>query len=93
MEHSQLGRLTKGWDKKANEAVMKVLGIEVPKESSLKEGPSEKQIVYSALNDSMSIAVKEVFEKSLEWNCTLRIAGFMLAISRIAQCYEDAGIF
>ena len=93
LEHSQLGRLTKGWDSKANEAVVKALGIELPPGSSLKEGPSEKQIVYSALKESMSSAVIEVLEKSMEMNCSMRMAGFILALQKIAQCYEDAGIF
>ena len=93
LEHSQLGRLNKGWERKANEVVMKVLEIEIPAESSLKEGPSEKQIVYSALQEAMSSAVAEIFAKSLELNCSMRIAGFMLAILKISQAYQDAGIF
>jgi len=93
LEHSQLGRLTKGWDSKANEAIVKALEIELPPGSSLKEGPSEKQIVYSALKESMLSAVKEVFEKSIELSTSMRVAGCVLAIQRIAKCYDDAGIF
>lgn len=93
LEHSRLGRLTKGWDKKANEVVVKVLGLEVPAESSLKEGATEKQIVYSALQEAMSSAVTEVFQKSLDLNCSLRIAGYILVIQRISQAYQDSGIF
>jgi len=93
LEHSQLGRLNKGWERKANEVVMKVLGIDLPAESTLKEGPSEKQIVYSALQEAMSSAVIEVFNKSLELNCSMRIAGFIIAIEKIAKCYVDTDIF
>lgn len=91
--HSQLGRLNKGWQKKSNEVLMDALEIKVPPGSNLKEGPSEKQIVYSALQESMSTAIREVFAKSLEFNCSMRIAGYRMAIEKIAKCYEDAGIF
>lgn len=93
IEHSQLGRLTRGWQRKSNEVLMNVLGIEVPHNSHLKEGPSEKQIVYSALQEAMSSAIREVFAKSLELNCSMRIAGYKMAIEKIARSYEDAGIF
>jgi glutamate dehydrogenase (NAD(P)+) len=93
LEHSQLGRLNKGWERKANEVVMKVLGIELPAESSLKEGPSEKQIVYSALQEAMSSAIKQVFAKSVELNCSMRVAGYIISIEKIGRAYEDAGIF
>ena len=93
LEHSQLGRLTKRWDGRANGAVLKLLGVTPPPGCDLNEGPSEKQIVYTALQDSMSAAVREVFAKSLEFHCSMRIAGYVLAIQRIAQCYEDTGIF
>ena len=93
LEHSKLGRLNKGWQRKSNEAVMEVLGIKIPKDDHLKEGPSEKQIVYSALQEAMSTAVKDVFAKSLEYNCSMRLAGYRMAIEKIARCTEDAGIF
>lgn len=93
LEHSQLGRLNKGWQRKANEAVMTVLGIDIPETSSLKEGPSEKQIVYSALQEAMSSAIREIFNRSLEHNCSMRVAGYRMTIERIAKSIEDAGIF
>lgn len=93
LEHSQLGRLNKGWQKKANEAVLDVLEVDIPENSKLKEGPSEKQIAYTALQEVMSTAVREVFAKSLEFNCSMRIAGYRIAIEKIAKAYEDAGVF
>lgn len=93
LEHQRLGRLTKRWESKSTEALIKVLGIELPPKATIKEGPSEKQIVYTALQESMATAVNQVFEKSLELNCSLRLAGFILGIQRISQCYDDAGIF
>ncbi len=93
LEHSRLGRLTKGWEKKANEAVIKALGVTVPAGSTLTDGPSEKQIVYSALQESMSSATTEIFNKSVTLNCSMRVAGYIFAIEKIAQSYQDAGIF
>lgn len=93
IEHSQLGRLTKRWEAKSNEAMMKCLGLAIPAGNRLLEGPSEKQIVYSALQESMASAIKTVFNKALELNCSMRIAGYVIAMEKIAQCYEDAGIF
>jgi glutamate dehydrogenase (NAD(P)+) len=93
LEHSQLGRLTKRWDAKANASLLKILGVVPVPGSALDQGPTEKQIVYTALQDAMSKAVREVFNKSLELNCSMRTAGFVLAIQRIAQVYADTGIF
>lgn len=93
LEHSRLGRLTKGWEKKANEAVIKALGVEPPTGSTLKEGPSEKQIVYSALQEAMSSATTEVYNKSVALKCSMRVAGYIIALEKIAQCYQDSGIF
>jgi glutamate dehydrogenase (NAD(P)+) len=93
LEHSTLGRLTKRWESKANEALMKACGIDPTNGGQLKEGPSEKQIVCSALQEAMSSAINGVFEKSLEMKTSLRVAGYVVAIQRIAQCYEDTDIF
>ena len=93
LEHSQLGRLTKRWDAKSNASLLRILGVVPVPGSALEQGPTEKQIVYTALQDAMSKAVRDVFKKSQELNCSMRTAGYVLAIQRIAQVYADTGIF
>jgi len=56
-------------------------------------GPSEKDIVYTALEESMKDTVRNVFEMSEEIKCNMRIAAFVIAIKKLANTYEDTGLF
>ena len=88
LQHSKLGRVTKGWEQKSRKELLRLLG----KESPLAEkGPEEKDIVYTALEEIMAATVREVFELSEKMNCSMRTAGFVIAIGKVAKCYEETG--
>jgi len=88
LQHSKLGRLTKGWEQKSRKELLRVLGGESP---VAEKGPEEKDIVYTALEEIMSSTVREVFDLSEKMNVSMRIAGFVIAINKVAKCYEETG--
>ena len=88
LEHSKLGRLTKGWEEKSHKELLALLGKETP--ASLK-GPEEKDIVYTALEEIMSCTIREVFELSEKMKVSMRVAGFVISVGKVAKCYEETG--
>ena len=90
LEHVRLGRLSKGWERKSKRELGALLGIKADKLDKL-EGPTEKNIVYTALEEIMCSACDDVFNYSREHNVSLRIAGYARSILKIAQTYREAG--
>ena len=90
LEHARLGRLTKGWERKSKQELGSLLGISTEKLEKL-EGPSEKNIVYTALEEIMCTSCDAVFNYSMKHNVSLRVAGYALTIAKIAQTYREAG--
>eukprot|EP00831_Metopus_contortus_P028371 TRINITY_DN23595_c0_g1_i1.p2 TRINITY_DN23595_c0_g1~~TRINITY_DN23595_c0_g1_i1.p2 ORF type:complete len:215 (-),score=51.70 TRINITY_DN23595_c0_g1_i1:9-653(-) len=88
LQHSKLGRLTKGWEKKSRKDLLKLLGKE---STSLERGAEEKDIVYTALEEIMAYSVREVFDLSEKMKVSMRVAGYVIAITKIANCYEETG--
>jgi glutamate dehydrogenase (NAD(P)+) len=91
LEHARLGRLTKGWEKKSKKELATLLGIESDKLEKL-EGPTEKNIVYTALDEIMTSTCKAVLKYSVEKKVTLRVAAYAQTIMKIVQTYKEAGI-
>jgi len=90
IKHVKLGRLLKGWEKKSKEAILGFLGKKPEKEADV-AGPSEKDIVFSALEDILKSTIKELIATCEKNNVTLRAACYMTAIKRINMTYQDAG--
>ena len=90
LEHVRLGRLTKGWERKSKKELGTLLGVSMDKIEKL-EGPSEKNIVYTALEEIMCTTSLAVFEYSQKYNVSLRVAGYAQTIAKIAQTYKEAG--
>jgi glutamate dehydrogenase (NAD(P)+) len=88
LQHAHLGRLTKGWEEAAQTEMLKLLGKEG---SFAPKGATEKDIVYSALEEIMSTSIRDVFELSEKMNVSLRISAFIIGLNRVLRCYDDAG--
>jgi len=88
IKHVKLGRLIKGWEKKTNESIL-ALFKKAPEKTL--EGPSERDIVYSALDDIITSTVKELVATAEEKKVSIRTAGYHIAISRIYKMYAEAG--
>lgn len=91
LEHVRLGRLTKGWERKSKKELATLLGITGDKLKNI-EGPSEKNIVYTALEEIMNSSCRAVFKYSTEHKVNLRVAAYAQTIQKIAQTYKEAGI-
>jgi glutamate dehydrogenase (NAD(P)+) len=56
------------------------------------KGPSERDLVYSGLEEIMCNTMKDVISLSQKENLSIRIAAYKIAIMRIYNTYLDAGI-
>lgn len=97
LQHVESGRLTKRWEQKSKEELYDVIKGEgaskrlLTRAQTAFRGASEKDIVYSGLEEIMCSAVKENWEKSIEMDVSLRIACYVTAIERVANSYADCG--
>ena len=91
LEHVRLGRLTKGWERKSRKELANMIGISGEKLDKL-EGPSEKNIVYTALEEIMTTSCRNVLSYSLEHKVSLRVAAYAQTIAKIVQTYKEAGV-
>lgn len=92
IEHIRLGRLTKGWETKSKREVIKLMRKSQDVDLESFKGPSEKDIVYTALEEVITSATDDVINYSLENKKNLRISAFELVIKKIAKVYQEAGI-
>ena len=99
LEHVRMGRLMKGWhpktqflegDQNNTQTSLPSLNTPALQRNSLSHGPSEKEIVYTALEEVITTSIREVYQLSNKMNMTFRTAAMYLAIARIAQTYQDA---
>jgi glutamate dehydrogenase (NAD(P)+) len=56
------------------------------------KGPSERDLVYSGLEEIMCNTIKDVITLSQRKNLSLRIAAYKIAILRIYNIYLEAGV-
>lgn len=90
INHVKLGRLIKGWEKQTKAGILSLLGKDIAIQEKA-EGPSERDIVYTAINEMQHSTVQEVFKLAESKKISLRIAGYVIAIERIHKMYEEAG--
>jgi len=68
-------------------------GREQTKEDlELLKGPSERDLVYSGLEEVMANTIKEVANLSQKEGLSLRIAAYKIAIMKIYNIYEETGV-
>jgi glutamate dehydrogenase (NAD(P)+) len=87
ISHVRLGRLQKGYDEKSKNEFLGMMGM--PNKTMV--GPTEKDIVYTALDESMKETVKAMLAKSLLLNVNMRMAAFVIAIEKVSKTYCDTG--
>lgn len=56
------------------------------------KGPSERDLVYSGLEEIMCNTMKDVISLAQKENLSLRLAAYKIAILRIYNIYLEAGI-
>lgn len=100
LDHMRPGRLTRKWEEKSKLNLLHVIsditGLKLhqleEKHKNLLRGATDKDIVYSGLEEVMSVAVKETKETCLELHCSMRIAVYVNAIRKIHSHFEVAGM-
>ncbi|KAL4427365.1 hypothetical protein ABPG74_002336 [Tetrahymena malaccensis] len=100
LDHMRPGRLTRKWEEKSKLNLLHVIsditGLKLhqleEKHKNLLRGATDKDIVYSGLEEVMSVAVKETKETCLELHCSMRIAVYVNAIRKVHQHFEVAGM-
>ncbi len=102
LSHVRFGRMEKRYEEGAFRrmlaAVEKSTGKHFPEEEAraITEGASEKDLVYSGLEESMSDAYQQlcvIRDRHAEQRISLRSAAFINAIDKVARSYSDMGIF
>jgi len=96
LSNVRYGRLTKKWEERSKlmmiEAWEDIGGtIDENKRARLLQGPSERDIVFSGLADSIIVASQDTIATSKRLNCNLRQAAYVNAISKIRESMHHAG--
>mmetsp|Transcript_3455 Transcript_3455/g.8878 ORF Transcript_3455/g.8878 Transcript_3455/m.8878 type:complete len:520 (-) Transcript_3455:402-1961(-) len=97
LQHVSFGRMTKRWEEKGKKSFIKALrqsGVDVDTmiSHSIAEGATERDIVYSGLEDSMAVAVKKTLNTAKSQGVSYRTAAFINAIDKVEQAYLTNGI-
>jgi len=90
--------MTRRFDEQAMTSVCDVLedvGMKVTEShrAKLQVGADEEKLVISGLEDTMMDASQTMYNIAKENGVSLRIAGYMMAVRRIASDYGYSGIF
>ena len=93
LEHKELGLLIRRYELQSKKQLYDMLSVSYNKEDVDKlRGPSERDLVYSGLEEIMCNTMREVVNLSLKDGISLRTSAYKLAISRIYEVYVIAGI-
>lgn len=98
LSHVRFGRLNKKWEESSNKRIIDFVEECIGKsmaDSARKKiiigGPSEEDIVYSGLEDTMSNAARETFKTAQVSKIDFRSAAFHNAIRKIVMVSEESG--
>ena len=100
LSHVRFGRLQKRFVERSNTKILKKLqdftGREISEAEAhyIVDGPSEADLVYSGLEETMALAYRELNAIRQRWvgKIDLRTAAFISAIDKIAIAYRTSGI-
>jgi len=100
LEHVSFERLITRWEKTVGERFAEALerltgkSLDLTARNILAHGPTEQELVHSALENTQCVAYRAVRELYLERRLPdLRTAAWVLAIDRVAEVYDRSGIF
>ena len=97
LQHVRFGRMTRKWEERSKLIMLEQLQSVGAKISDkdvklLMQGPSERDIVYSGLEDTMATAVGETLATMRKHSVQPRIGAFLNALKKIEATYKDAGL-
>lgn len=95
LQKIRFGRMSRKWEERSKTIMVEQLErnnpLDAASRQALVQGPSERDIVYSGLEDTMGTAVAETLATMKKHNVQPRIAAFVNALGKIETCYKDAG--
>ena len=94
LSHVRFGRMTRKWESQVQSRL--VSSLESKLNTSLDElaqhsGATEKDIVYSGLDETMTVSCQQVFDIVASHNTSMRMAAYINALNKIHAIYKDAG--
>jgi len=89
IDHVSPGKLTKKYQEKSQNKLLKLMGYEGKEEI---HGAEEIDIVYSGLEEIMTTAVRDNWDYAIKNNMAFRDACLVNAIHKVYQCYKECGI-
>jgi len=95
LQHVAPGRLTKRWEAQSKRQLYQMIKGEsssIEEELLLLQGASEKEIVYSGLEEIMSNTMLENWEDCGQFEHNLRTAAYVGSIDRVAEAYNHCGL-
>jgi glutamate dehydrogenase (NAD(P)+) len=93
IEHKQLGLLIRRYENQSKKQLYDMLSVNYNKEDVLKlTGPSERDLVYSGLEEIMCNTMKDVINLSNKSGLSLRLSAYNIAIKRIYNIYVESAL-
>lgn len=94
LEHKELGLLIRRYETQSKKQLYDILSDNYQKEEVEKlKGPSERDLVYSGLEEIMCSTMKNVISVSQKEELSLRIAAYKIAILRVHENYHNSGVY
>ena len=98
LSHIRFGRMTRKWEKQSNLALISFIDQETgskmsqsPDLKKVADGATEKDIVYSGLDETMTDACAQVMKISQDRNCSLRNGAYASAMEKMYAVYQESG--
>ncbi len=93
IEHKQLGLLIRRYENQSKKQLYDMLSVNYNKDDVEKlKGPSERDLVYSGLEEIMCNTIKEVISVQNKFGFSLRLAAYNIAIKRIYNIYVESAM-
>jgi len=97
LAHVRFGRLNKKWEEQSKKAMLEMIEkvasrpLSEQDKAAVVSGASERDIVYSGLDDTMCNACEETRSAAKEYNTDHRAAAFLVAIKKVALAARQSG--
>lgn len=92
IDHVSPGKMTKKFDERSQQQLLALMGYTGEEYQSAVHGASEKDIVYSALDETMTSAVRSNWQFAVDNDMNFRDACLVNAINKIYRHYQECGI-
>lgn len=98
LQHVRFGRMNKRWETRGRTSLLEHLENRIGRSLSdverslIVDGASERDLVYSGLEDTMIVAVNETVKTSKEKDTDYRYAAYLNSLLKIADSYLTSGI-